>query len=74
MSAHIQHLSNIVHGEAVRLGEVFDSVVVIVTHREGPNTIMLHSGAGNHYARIASAQQYLALVEDASTPCQNSDG
>lgn len=72
MNPHIAHLGNIVHSEAARLGEVFDSVVIVVSHREGSNTIMLSGGSGNHYARMASVQHFLAFSEESIAPCQNS--
>jgi hypothetical protein len=55
-------LQQIVEDATIRLSEHFDSVQIVVTghniNKEMPSTILLHSGRGNLYSRLASTESW----------------
>ncbi len=46
------------------IGKRYDSVQIIVTKMPPDgSTTLIHSGAGNHYARLASTEEWIEVVK-----------
>jgi len=55
-----EQVTALVNGHVAKLSEFFPCVQIMVSWDRGSNTGNLYRGAGNHFARMGMARDYLA--------------
>ena len=63
--AEAEELANIIRSAVARMGEHFDTVVVVATTcQERNRTHLFSASCGNRFAQVGSVEEWLSRIED----------